>query len=320
MFAVGAIDDVRDVSPPAKIAGMVVAAGLLATFGITMFFFRVPFNVAHVELLVLSPDIAPLVTVLWVVLLANAINLIDGLDGLAAGICLIAGAALFLFADQLFDAGLLEGSNLAPLVAILLVGVCAGFLPWNVQPARIFMGDAGALLLGLLLAVTSITVGGRTEAEFSGNTYFFFAPLAIPIIILGVPVLDAVLSFFRRVLRGRSFATADSDHLHHRLVRLGHGRRRAVLILWAWTAILSGVALLPVYTDRGNALVPFLIAALVLFLYMGFHPGVRSAREQAAHARHPSTVLVEQPGLSGEAAAREPAALVDLDQVRRKRA
>jgi UDP-GlcNAc:undecaprenyl-phosphate GlcNAc-1-phosphate transferase len=221
---------------------------------------------------------------------------------------MIAGAALFLFADQLFDAGLLEGSNLAPLVAILGVGVCAGFLPWNFHPARIFMGDAGALFLGLLLAVTSITVGGRTEASFSGNNYFFFAPLAIPLVILGVPVIDAVLSFFRRVLRGRSFATADSDHLHHRLVRLGHGRRRAVVILWAWTALLSGVALLPVYTERGNAVVPFVLAALVVVLFMTFHPGVRGAREQAVKSRHPSTVAPAE------------AALLDLDEARRKRA
>jgi UDP-GlcNAc:undecaprenyl-phosphate/decaprenyl-phosphate GlcNAc-1-phosphate transferase len=317
MFTVGAIDDIRDVSPPAKIAGMVLAAGLLAMFGITMFFFRVPFNLGHLEVVVLSPDIAPLITVLWVVVLANAINLIDGLDGLAAGICLIAGAALFLFAHQLFHHGLLDGSNLAPLVAMLAVGVCAGFLPWNVQPARIFMGDAGALFLGLLLAVTSITVGGRTDADFSANNYFFFAPLAIPIVILGIPVFDAVLSFFRRLLRGRSWSAADSDHLHHRLVRLGHGRRRAVFILWAWTAILSGIALLPVYTDRGNAIVPFVIAAMVLALYMLFHPGVRTARELAVRSRHPTAAGLDDDEAPGAEVAGD---LVDLEERRRRRA
>jgi UDP-GlcNAc:undecaprenyl-phosphate GlcNAc-1-phosphate transferase len=325
MFLVGAIDDVRDVSPPAKLAGMVLAASLLAQFGITMFFFRVPFDIGGSDIYALSSDLASLATVAWVVLMANAINLIDGLDGLAAGIALIAGAAFFLFSDQLFDAGLLEGSNIAPLVAMITVGICTGFLPWNFHPARIFMGDAGALFLGLLLAVPSITIGGRTEAAFSGSTYFFFAPLVIPLVILGVPVLDAILSFFRRLVRGRRWHAADRDHLHHRLVRLGHGRRRAVLILWGWTAILSGVALAPVYTDRGNALVPFALAALVLGLYMLFHPGLRTAREQAQRARHPSALgpdEIDDAAAAGLAAAAADAAgaVLDLDEARRKRA
>ena len=122
MFLVGALDDVIDVSPPAKLAGQVLAASLLAISGITMFFFRMPFNMFHTDVVVLSSDIAAVVTVLWVVLMTNAINLIDGLDGLAAGIVALAGAALFLFADRLFHAHYLDGSNIAPLVAIILVG------------------------------------------------------------------------------------------------------------------------------------------------------------------------------------------------------
>jgi UDP-GlcNAc:undecaprenyl-phosphate GlcNAc-1-phosphate transferase len=310
IFAVGLIDDLRDVSPPAKLAGIVLAASLLAQFGVTMFYFRVPFNLGGSDVISLSSDWATLVTVAWVVLMANAINLIDGLDGLAAGIALIAGGALFLFADQLLDLGLLESSNIAPLVAIVAVGICAGFLPWNFHPARIFMGDTGALFLGLLLAVTSITVGGRTEAEAPSGTYFFFAPLVIPLLILGVPVADAVFSFLRRVVRGRAWSTADSDHLHHRIVRLGHGTRRAVLILWGWTAILSGVALLPVYTSQGSAWAPFVIAALVLGLYMLFSPGVRTARELESRARHPSAPAEE----------RADEVVVDLEQRRRQRA
>ena len=183
MFVVGAIDDLRDVSPPAKIAGQVLSGSILSLLGVTMLYFRVPF--ASYEYVVLSPDLAPLVTVLTVVVMANAINLIDGLDGLACGIVLIAGAAMFLYADRLFKAGLLEGSNMGPLVAAITVGICVGFLPHNFNPARIFMGDAGAMFLGLLLATTTITVGGRTADPFSGQTYFYFAPLAIPIVILG---------------------------------------------------------------------------------------------------------------------------------------
>ena len=301
MFLVGALDDLIDVSPPAKVAGQVLSASLLAYFGVTMFYFRVPFNSG---LVVLAPDYAPLVTVLWVVLMAQAVNLVDGLDGLAAGIVAIAGGALFLFADRLFDAGFLEGSNVAPLVAAIAVGVCVGFLPWNFNPAKIFMGDAGALFLGLLLAVPTITIGGRTDFDFSGNTYFFFAPLLIPVIILGVPMLDIAFSFVRRFASHNPWHRADAGHLHHRLVRLGHGPRRAVLILWAWTALLSGVALLPTYTNRGNAIVPFALGALALVLVIAFHPGRHSARERAVRARHPSRPFDggggDEPGGGGE--------------------
>src|SRR6478609_3500095 len=234
MFVVGAIDDLRDVSPPAKIAGQVLSGSILSLLGVTMLYFRVPF--ARYDYVVLSSDLAPLVTVLTVVVMANAINLIDGLDGLAAGIVAIAGFAFFLYADRLFKAGLLEGSNIAPLVAIIAVGVCVGFLPHNLNPAKIIMGDAGALFLGLLMATTTITVGGRTADQFSGQTYFFFAPLFIPIVILGIPIIDTAFSFFRRVYRRTAFHVADKDHLHHRLMRLGHSTRRTVTILWLWTA------------------------------------------------------------------------------------
>jgi UDP-GlcNAc:undecaprenyl-phosphate/decaprenyl-phosphate GlcNAc-1-phosphate transferase len=276
MFLTGAVDDLREVSPPAKVAGQVLAGSLLSLFGVTMLFFRVPF--ASYQYIVLSPDLAPLVTVVAVVVLANALNLIDGLDGLAAGIVIIAGTALFLYADRLFKAGLLEGSNIGPLVAVIAVSICAGFLPHNFSPARMFMGDAGAMFLGLLMAVTTITVGGRTADEFSGQTYFFFAPLVIPILILAVPVVDTGFSFVRRVLARKSFLAADREHLHHRLMRLGHGPRRAVVILWLWTALLSAVALIPTYTNRGNALVPLALAGLALLLFTYFHPGLRLRR------------------------------------------
>lgn len=280
MFAVGGLDDLRDVSPPAKIAGMVLAGSLLSLFGVSMLFFRVPF--AGADVIVLSPDFAPLVTVATVVVFANAINLIDGLDGLAAGIVIIAGTALFLYSSRLFDAGFLEGSNVAPLIAVIAVGICVGFLPWNFNPARIFMGDAGALFLGLLLATTTITVGGRADYQYTGTTYFFFAPLVIPLLILGVPIVDTAFSFVRRLVRGQPFSMADKDHLHHRLMRLGHGPRRTVVILWLWTALLSGLALVPAYTRQGNALVPIGVMALALLLYAFFFPGKREAQAIAA--------------------------------------
>jgi UDP-GlcNAc:undecaprenyl-phosphate GlcNAc-1-phosphate transferase len=277
MFAVGALDDLRDVSPPAKLAGQVFSGSLLSILGITLLFFRVPFA----GFVVLSPDLSPLLTVVWVALMVNAVNLIDGLDGLAAGVVGIAGLAFFLYSLRLTDSGLLVESNLAPLVAIIAVGVCLGFLPHNAHPARIFMGDAGALFLGLLLAASTILVGGRTADQFSGQTFFFFAPLVIPFVILGVPMLDIALAIVRRAARRTSIAMPDKEHLHHRLMRLGHGQRRAVFILWAWTAVLAGFVLAPTYTNEGNALVPFGIAALVLGVYAIFHPTAREARRAA---------------------------------------
>jgi UDP-GlcNAc:undecaprenyl-phosphate/decaprenyl-phosphate GlcNAc-1-phosphate transferase len=307
MFVTGALDDLIEVSPPAKLAGQVLAASLLWWFGIVMFFFRTPFNLFHTGVVVLSPDLQPLVTAGWVVLMTNAVNLIDGLDGLAAGIVGIAGFALFLFADRLFKAGYLGGDNIAPLVAIIIVGVCVGFLPFNWNPAKIIMGDAGALFLGVLLAVPTITIGGRTDFAFSGNTYFFFAPLAIPVIILGVPILDVVFSFFRRLIKRQHWHQADAGHLHHRLMRLGHGPRRTVAMLWAWTALLSAVALVPTYTKEGNAVVPFVAAGLALLLFAVFHPGKRDAIQKRERDDHPT----------GGATAN---AVVDLEQRRRMRA
>jgi UDP-GlcNAc:undecaprenyl-phosphate GlcNAc-1-phosphate transferase len=305
MFAVGALDDLRDVSPPAKIAGMVLAGSVMSLFGVQMLFFRIPF--AGQDTLVLSADLAPLVTVIVVVVFANAINLIDGLDGLAAGITIIAGTALFLYSDRLLKDGFLEGSNIAPLVAVIAVGICIGFLPFNFNPARIFMGDAGALFLGLLLATMTIMVGGRADYQYTGNTYFFYAPLFIPIVILGVPIIDTAFSFVRRVARGRSFAVADKDHLHHRLMRLGHGPRRTVVILWLWTALLSGLALIPAYTNEGNALVPLGVLALALLLYALFFPGRGEAGSELD--------LETEPAISAPDAGE--AEVVDLESRRR---
>jgi UDP-GlcNAc:undecaprenyl-phosphate GlcNAc-1-phosphate transferase len=129
------------------------------------------------------------------------------------------------------------------------------------------MGDGGALLLGLLMAASTMSVGGRTTAEFSGQAFFFFAPIFIPLVILGVPLLDTAWAVLRRTIRGKSpFSTADKEHLHHRLMNLGHGHRRAVIILWTWTVLLSALVLYPTYTGEGDAVVPIGIAALALVL------------------------------------------------------
>jgi UDP-GlcNAc:undecaprenyl-phosphate GlcNAc-1-phosphate transferase len=276
IFLVGLVDDIREVSPPAKLAGQVLAGSALSLLGVTMLFFRLPF----LGFWSLSPDMAPLVTVLWVAGMSTAINYIDGLDGLAAGIVAIAAGAFALYSHRLFDQGLLpnESNSISPLIAVIVLGMCVGFLPWNFHPAKIFMGDSGALLLGLLMASSTLLVGGQTAEGTSGTTFFFFAPLVIPLVILGVPIFDTAFSIVRRAARRENVSVADKDHLHHRLMRIGHGQRRAVLILWAWTAVLSGIVLLPVYTKSSNAVVPFGIAAVSILLFTVLHPEVRRHR------------------------------------------
>ncbi|MDA8072730.1 MAG: MraY family glycosyltransferase [Actinomycetota bacterium] len=271
IFVVGLIDDARDMSAPAKVAGQVLAASVLVVLGVTMFQFKIPLA----GFFVLSPDVTPLLTALWVIVITNAVNLIDGLDGLAAGIVAIASAALCLYGLRLIHTGSLPPDNLGPLVAAITCGACLGFLPHNIHPAKIFMGDAGALLLGLLMAAATMVIGGRTTEVVSGQTYFFFAPLFIPVFILGVPIADMAFAFVRRTARGQGPLTPDKDHVHHRLLRLGHGHRRTVLILWAWTAVLSGFVLYPLFTATGNAIIPFGAVALGLLLYTLFHPGLR---------------------------------------------
>lgn len=282
-LVVGALDDLREVSPPAKAAGQVLAGSVLYLFGVTLIFFRIPFA----GFVVLAPDLVPLVTVLWVMGMCNALNLIDGLDGLAAGIVAIAAGSFLLYGLRLSDIGLIGPDNPSPLLAAIAAGVSVGFLPHNMHPARIFMGDAGALMLGVLMAASTALVGGRTADPFSGQTFFFLAPLFIPFFILGIPILDTALSIVRRAAGRTGIASPDKNHLHHRLVDLGHGHRRAVLILWGWTALLCAFVLYPTYSGSGDALVPLGVAGLGLLLYTLFHPGVRAARRARADGGSP---------------------------------
>jgi UDP-GlcNAc:undecaprenyl-phosphate GlcNAc-1-phosphate transferase len=225
----------------------------------------------------------PIITTVWVVALCNAINLIDGLDGLAAGIVAIASGTLCVYGLRLETLGLLPVTNIGPLVAALTCGICVGFLRDNFHPAKLFMGDAGALMLGLLMSASTMVIGGRTPPA-SGVTFFFFAPLLIPVFILGVPLIDAVWAFARRTASGQGFHTPDKNHIHHRLMRLGHGHRRTVIILWSWTALLCGFVLVPLFDTRANVFIPLGVAVLVIALFTWFSPLLwrrRQRREEA---------------------------------------
>jgi len=274
IFVVGMADDLREMSPPAKLAGQILAGTVLYLFGINMIYFHVPLAETT---LVLGDAWAPLATVLWVAVMANAVNFIDGLDGLAAGVVAIGAGAFFVYSHQLGAVDNITASNAGPLIAVITVGLCVGFLPHNFYPAKIFMGDAGAMLLGVLVAGSTLAVVGQDSYEFSGRTYFFFAPILIPFFILGIPLLDTLFAIIRRAGKRTSPAVADLNHLHHRLIRLGHGHRQAVIILWAWTALLSGLVLWPGVTNSHNEIPPIAVAALSILLYTLFAPRGRAS-------------------------------------------
>lgn len=280
MFVVGVVDDFREMSAPAKVAGQVLAATILYFSGCTMYQLKLPFA----GFIVLGPSILPVITAIWVFALSNAVNLIDGLDGLAGGIVAIASGTLCIYGLRLEDLGLLPSSNVGPLIAALTFGICVGFLRDNFHPAKLFMGDAGALMLGLLMSASTMVIGGRTPPA-SGVTFFFFAPLLIPVFILGVPLTDAVWAFVRRTMSGQGFHTPDKNHIHHRLMRLGHGHRRTVIILWLWTGLLCGFVLFPLFYPRTNVFLPLAVAVLLIGLFTWSSP-VLTRRRRLEHQRY----------------------------------
>ncbi|MDP9118167.1 MAG: undecaprenyl/decaprenyl-phosphate alpha-N-acetylglucosaminyl 1-phosphate transferase [Actinomycetota bacterium] len=243
--AIGVIDDRYELDSLTKLAGQVLATGIMVTVG--------GVQLADVYLpglgtVSLGRDLAIPVTILLTVLTINAVNFIDGLDGLAAGVSAIGAGAFFLFSYHLAQRGLLDIAATPTLLTAALAGTCIGFLPHNFSPARIFMGDSGSMLVGLMLSAAAATATTNADPQgFSGTlgSLPLALPLLIPVAVLAVPFVDLLLAVIRRVSRGRSPFAADKQHLHHRLLELGHSHRRAVLLLYFWSALLAvgGVAL-----------------------------------------------------------------------------
>lgn len=232
---VGFLDDVWGLSPPAKLAGQILASLPPVLLGIQLVYAWIP----GVGVLVLSPSLGVPLTVLVVVSMVNAVNFIDGLDGLAAGIVAIAAVAFFSFAYGSEARGIAEAApTSATLVAATLAGMAVGFLRHNFHPARIFMGDTGAMLLGLLLASSGVAFVGRTTDPSYGD-FAGVIPLFIPAFVFAIPFLDTAFAVGRRLYHQRPIATADRGHLHHRLLQLGVGHRRAVLTLYYWSAVVA---------------------------------------------------------------------------------
>ena len=264
IFVLGVVDDLRGLKAPAKLSGQLIASGLVVIAGVRLVYFRAPF----VGGLTLSPDLQAIFTILWIVLVVNAVNLIDGLDGLAAGITSIAAAAFFGYSFLLSRQGLTVNEPTAPLLSIAIVGATLAFLRFNFNPAKLFMGDSGSMTLGFLLATATVVGVGRSAPSTSQTAVgLFYLPLAIPLIVLAVPLLDTILAVVRRARKGAHIFHADKQHLHHRLLEIGHGHRQAVLIMYGWAAGIAGLMLaLSFFPNRIYSLA-IAAATLGLFLY-----------------------------------------------------
>lgn len=240
IVVMGVIDDLWDLDWITKLAGQFIAAGVLA-FGGTQIV-ALPIG----AILVGSSLQSLVLTVFVVVLVMNAVNFVDGLDGLVAGVAIIANGTFFIYTYLQQSAQNLNYFNLAALISAILIGVCIGFLPVNFHPAKMFMGDSGALLVGLLMAVSAINVTGRIDPGYIGTSrvdhssvLVAYIPILLPFAILVIPLLDFGLAVLRRLRAGKSPFTADRKHLHHRLLDMGHSHLHAVLIFYAWTLVAS---------------------------------------------------------------------------------
>ncbi len=284
MAALGAFDDRFELDALTKLAGQIAAAGVMVLMGVQLSYLQLPGS----GLNSLGTDQAVPLTVLLVVLLVNAVNFIDGLDGLAAGVVAIAAGATFVYSYHL-ESSLHEGISYTPavLLSALLLGVCLGFLPHNFAPARLFMGDSGSMPLGLVLAAAMTTVTGQVSGEPGGrfDRVSLYVPLLIPLAVLAVPFLDLVLAVVRRTRAGRSPFSPDKQHLHHRLLEIGHGPRRAVLLMYAWAALIGFGAVLLSFATGGAFAVAGIVVAFVAIVAVTGMPRVREALALRA-ARH----------------------------------
>jgi UDP-GlcNAc:undecaprenyl-phosphate/decaprenyl-phosphate GlcNAc-1-phosphate transferase len=246
IFLVGAIDDVIDMNAKVKLLGQIIAACIVAASGVLLSSIHNPFGQGYIEF----GWIAYPLTVFYLVAFANVINLIDGLDGLASGITGISAITILIFA-------VLTGRPDAAMFSVVLIGACVGFLKSNFYPAKIFMGDSGALLLGFSLGLVSLFAVARSA---------LFVSLLVPILAAGVPILDTFFAIVRRKREHRPIDEADKGHIHHRLMRAGFSQRTTVLIMWGWTALLSACAV--VVTRADNIVrIPMVIAVGLITAY-----------------------------------------------------
>jgi len=269
--AVGVADDMWDLDWMAKLAGQILAALLMAWGGVQLIALPVGGRIIGDSYLSL------IATVIIAVLAINAVNFVDGLDGLAAGVVAIGGTAFMVY-SYVIARGASPGdfSSLATVIVAVMVGSCVGFLPHNVHPARIFMGDSGSMVLGLTFAAAAITVTGQIDPSAISQREQIpaFLPILLPLAVVAVPLVDMALAFARRLGKGQSPFKPDAHHLHHRLLRFGHSHRWAVAVLWLWTLVLSASAVSLVFVRIRWGLVVLASGVLVAAI-ITFTPGVR---------------------------------------------
>ncbi|MCX4532608.1 MraY family glycosyltransferase [Streptomyces sp. NPDC002596] len=246
IWLIGVLDDKFEIDALIKLGGQMIAAAVMVIQGLTILWLPIP----GIGTVALTQWQGTLLTVALVVITINAVNFVDGLDGLAAGMVCIASAAFFLYTYRLWYGHMIEAAAPATLFTAILMGMCLGFLPHNMHPARIFMGDSGSMLIGLVLAAGAISVTGQVDPDamklFAGSereaTHAMlpvFIPLLLPLTIIAIPAADLVLAIVRRTWKGQSPFAADRGHLHHRLLEIGHSHSRAVLIMYFWSALIA---------------------------------------------------------------------------------
>ncbi|WP_067562309.1 glycosyltransferase family 4 protein [Nocardia acidivorans] len=278
---VGIIDDRWGLDALTKFVGQVTAAGVMAVMGLSWVAIYNPFTN---ETVVLDPLQGGLVTVGITVTLINAMNFVDGLDGLAAGLGFIASVAVFVFSvGLLYEVGGSTDTYPPALLAAALAGGCLGFLAHNFQPARIFMGDTGSMLIGLVLAAVSTGASGRIPLQGYGprDIVGLLSPLLLVGAVMFIPVLDLVLAIVRRVRAGVSFSTPDKMHLHHRLLQIGHSHRRVVLLIYLWVSVFAFGAVGTSLMDR-RVVVLLFAAGLVFALIVTSVPSWRDLTDRTA--------------------------------------
>ncbi|MEX3103101.1 MULTISPECIES: MraY family glycosyltransferase [unclassified Streptomyces] len=250
IWLIGVLDDKFEIDALIKLGAQMIAAGVMVVQGLTILWLPIPF----VGTVALTQWQGTLLTVALVVITINAVNFVDGLDGLAAGMVCIAAAAFFMYAYRIWYSYGIEAAAPATLFSAILMGMCLGFLPHNMHPARIFMGDSGSMLIGLILAAGAISITGQvdpdamklyvgSERDAVHQMVPVYIPLLMPLTIIAIPAADLILAIVRRTWRGQSPFAADRGHLHHRLLEVGHSHSRAVLIMYFWSALIAFGAL-----------------------------------------------------------------------------
>ncbi len=283
--ALGVLDDKFGLDALTKLTGQIAAAGVMVLLGVQLAFLFLP--VADIGTISFGPDVGVPLTILLTVATVNALNFIDGLDGLAAGVSAIAALAFFAYSYNLSVVGYDEVASAPALVTAVLAGACLGFLPHNFSPARIFMGDSGSMLVGLMLSAAAVSATGRVDAQTFDSAASLLPlalPLLVPVAVLFIPFTDLVLAVVRRTRRGQSPFSPDKMHLHHRLLAIGHSHRRAVLTMYFWAALLSFGAVALSITGGEAELLVVIGVLLAVGVVVVLSPHTRRAAREARAA------------------------------------